>query len=400
MEDLLFLCQRIPFPPNKGEKIRSFHILEHLSRHYRVHLGCFVDDPADETHVAALERYCTSHLAIRLPRPLMMGRMLSAFPLGISISEAVFRDRTMARWIETVVSKHAIRKAFVFCSTMAPYAASLPAEKILDIVDVDSEKWRAYANASAWPLKPVYAREGRKVLDLERRAVGAYDKSLFVSDAEAATFLRLAPEAAARVLPMNNGVDLDYFDPLQAFASPFSRDEKPIVFTGTMNYRPNAEGAQHFVEHIFPKIRNREPQAAFWIVGVSPSDSVKVLAKVSGVHVTGAVPDIRPYVANAECVVAPLLVARGVQNKILEAFAMARAVVASPEACEGMKAADRSELLMAPTPDAFADSVCAVLAGKYAGLGTAARARVEADYRWADNLKLLDELFSFQPEPA
>jgi sugar transferase (PEP-CTERM/EpsH1 system associated) len=394
VEDLLFLSQRIPYPPDKGDKIRSFHILKNLSESYHVHLGCFIDDPIDKAHVPLLQAICASVLAINLPRSKSFSRSISAFFTGSSISEACFSDRRMTRWVAETVKNRNVRKAFVFCSTMSPYALTLQARKILDIVDVDSEKWRAYAQAASWPMSAVYARESRKVLSLERRATLAFDRSLFVSAAEAAMFLRLAPEAAAHVLYMSNGVDLEYFKPSNRLISPFPTEIKPIVFTGTMNYRPNVDAVQHFSNDILPMVRAREPRAEFWIVGAQPTAEVRSLADGVHTHVTDQVPDIRPYLAHAACVVAPLRIARGVQNKVLEAFAMARAVVASPQACEGISAMPGEEILIAGNVADFADSVCAVLANEHKSLGQLARKRVETDYQWSKNLKILDTIFS------
>jgi sugar transferase (PEP-CTERM/EpsH1 system associated) len=394
VEDLLFLSQRIPFPPDKGEKIRAFHILKALAERYRVHLGCFVDDPADAAHVAALDAYCASVRAIRLPRSTLLLRSLSALATGASVSESCFRDQRMTDWISKTVAEHGIGKAFVFCSSMARYAIDLPAKKILDIVDVDSEKWRAYAETASWPTRMVYARESRKVLSLERSAAMAYDRVLFVSAAEAALFSARVPQAAARVLAMNNGVDLDYFDPSQPFVSPFRESAKPIVFTGTMNYRPNVEAVTYFANDVLPAIQAAQPRAEFWIVGAQPSREVRALAANASIRVTGQVADVRPYLAHADCAVAPLRMARGVQNKVLEAFAMARPVVASPQACEGIGASPGKEILVAHDAQSFACHVSAVLKGEHAGLGARARARVETDYRWPQNLRVLLSLFS------
>lgn len=394
MDDLLFLSQRIPFPPDKGDKIRSFHALKHLAERFRIHLGCFIDDPADEKYVAQLNALCASVHVARMPGATKMLRSLRAFTTGVSITEARFADPGMEQWIAKTVADNGIRNIFAFGSAMVPLAENISARKILDIVDVDSEKWRAYGLDARFPMSAVYAREADKVLAMERRGAAAFDHALFVSDAEVAVFLRCAPEAAGRASTMQNGVDTAYFDPASVTApSPIPAGAKSIVFTGTMNYRPNIDAVAHFARNVLPAVLARAPDAQFWIVGALPSAQVRALANGSTVHVTGAVPDIRPYLRFADCVVAPLGIARGVQNKVLEAMAMARPVVASTPAAEGISARAGEEIVVADG-QAFAAAICDVLAGRHAGLGERARARVNADYRWASNLKILDILFS------
>lgn len=394
VDDLLFLSQRIPFPPDKGDKIRSFHVLKHLAERFRIHLGCFIDDPDDEKYAEHLNTLCASIHVARLPPATKMLRALRAFASGTSITEARFLDGSMAEWIAKTVAGNKIRHAFAFGSAMVPLAEKISAQKILDIVDVDSEKWRAYAQDATFPMSAIYAREAEKVLAMERRGAASFDHSLFVSGAEVEVYLRRAPEAAGRVSAMQNGVDTAYFDPAAVNApSPFPVGTKSIVFTGTMNYRPNIDAAVHFARDILPAVLGTVPDAQFWIVGALPSAQVKTLSNGSTVHVTGSVPDIRPYLSHADCVVAPLAIARGVQNKVLEAMAMARPVVASMAAAEGISAQAGREIVVADE-QAFATAVCDVLAGGQAQLGERARARVNADYRWASNLKVLDILFS------
>lgn len=392
MEDVIFLSQRIPYPPDKGDKIRSFHILQHLAARFRVHLGCFIDDPSDEKYIEPLQALCASVHAVPLSGTALRLRAASALVRGMSFSEACFHDAQMAKWVRDVAAARAVRNGFVFSSAMAPYLANTTMHKVLDIVDVDSEKWRAYATTAKWPMSAVYSREAEKLLELERKLAAAFDMSIFVSDAEKQVFLSRAPEAAGRVAAMNNGVDTDYFDPTQIFPSPFAQGGKAIVFTGTMNYRPNIEAVVHFSREILPAIRARIPQSTFWIVGANPAPAVQELTG-DAVRVTGQVGDIRPYLAHADCVVAPLKIARGVQNKVLEAMAMARPVVATPEAREGIEAAPGEEIVVAETPVSFAQAVCTVLDGNPHPLGEAARAYVKRHHAWRKNLELLDTLF-------
>jgi sugar transferase (PEP-CTERM/EpsH1 system associated) len=392
MEDLLFLAHRFPYPPDKGDKIRAYHVLRHLAQKFRIHLGCFVDEPGDLQYASRLREYCASLFVVPLSRRKALARGLTALAAGGSLSEVYFRDVRMSRWVAETMASVKPRNIFVFCSAMAQYALPYASANrtVLDMVDVDSEKWRAYAEKAAWPINLLYARESRALLSLERRAAMTCESSFFVSQAEADTFLRAAPEALGRVGYFQNGVDLDYFNPARDFANPFSSENSPIVFTGTMDYRPNIEAVQWFADEVFPTVRRAHPKAEFWIVGASPSSRVAKLAHKPGVRVTGRVSDVRPFLANAACIVAPLHIARGVQNKMLEAMAMARPVVATPAAFEGISAIAGRDVLIAETAPLFAQAVMSVLSGDARGLGHRGRLCVEADYNWCRNLQVLD----------
>ena len=395
MSDLLFLAHRVPYPPDKGDKIRAFHVLRHLSKHFRIHLGCFADDPQDLRYGAQLAEMCASTFVAPLNRTKALARGLAGLAAGGSLSEYYFRDARMTRFVADLMAREKPENVFVYCSAMAPYAMPYAKDHriLLDMVDVDSEKWRAYANGASWPVNLLYRREGAALLGLERRAAMTFDRSFFVSQAEAAAFLAQASEARERVGYFQNGVDLDYFNPARDFSNPFPADIEPIVFVGTMDYRPNIEAVEWFARDIFPDIRRVHPKAQFWIVGANPAPRVIKLAAKPAVRVTGRVPDVRPYLAHGVCAVAPLHIARGVQNKMLEAMAMARPVVATPAACEGLSARAGEDVLLAETPEQFVRAVSAVISGAAEGLGSAARLRVEADYDWFRNLRVLDPLF-------
>ena len=396
MGDILFLAHRMPYPPDKGEKIRAYHVLRHLAKDFRIHLGCFADDPGDLRHVERLREHCASLFVAPLGRKKALIRGLGGLAMGGSLSESYFRDRRMVRFVAETIARVRPENIFLFCSAMAPYAMAYASTHrvLLDMVDVDSEKFRAYGEKAAWPLSTLYAAESRALLRLERRSAMAFDRSFFVSKAEAGAFLAQAPEAAARVSYFENGVDLDYFNPARQFPNPFAQAAAPLVFTGTMDYRPNVEAVEWFADRVFPGLLRDSPGCEFWIVGANPAPRVNKLAERPGIRVTGRVPDVRPYLAHASCVVAPLHIARGVQNKMLEAMAMARPVVATPAACEGLSAVAGSEVLLADTASAFARAVCAIVSGEIRGLGRKARTRVETDYNWPRNLDVLSGLFN------
>jgi polysaccharide biosynthesis protein PslH len=409
MRDLLFLSHRIPYPPDKGEKIRAWHIFRHLARTHRIHLGCFIDDPADQQHLAELRSHCADLACFPLEPRLQRLKALMRFRPGQPLSLGYFHDRRLQQWVEAKLANNAIENVFVFSSAMAGYV--LHAEgtrRILDMVDVDSEKWTAYASTARFPARAVWAREGRTLLAFERLAASRFDHSLFVSEHEWQRFIELAPECTLRTGWISNGVDAEYFSPDHSLPVPFVGEGAEMVFTGRMDYWPNIDAVQWFAREVLPAQRQNVPAARFWIVGSSPTNQVRELASLPGVQVTGRVADTRPYLAAADVVVAPLRIARGIQNKILEAMAMARPVVATPEAFEGVRATPGRDILLASGVDEMVRTIGDVLNGRYAVMGAAARRAVEASHDWSTTLRPLDRLFNvassgtemMQPEPT
>ena len=392
MQDLLLLIHRIPYPPNKGDKIRSYNLLKHLARDYRVHLATFVDDADDWQHVPTVEAMCASSHFAALNPLLARVRSLGALVRNRSLSLDYYQDAGMARWVEQTVAAHGIKRVMVFSSPMAQYVDHhRDARRVIDFCDVDSDKWRQYADKKTWPMSWLYRHEARQLLDYERRVARDYDASLFVSEPEAALFQELAPESIDRIGYFNNGVDTDYFTPHADYASPYAAGEQAIVFTGAMDYWPNVDAVQWFAAEALPILRARYPKLSFYIVGARPAPAVQELGKLPGVTVTGTVPDVRPYIAHARAAVAPLRIARGIQNKVLEAMAMATPTVVSPQALEGIRAEPGSELLLAEDGAAFADAVALLLERSDNAMGLAARARVENHYSWPSNLACIGE---------
>jgi sugar transferase (PEP-CTERM/EpsH1 system associated) len=391
---LLFLAHRIPYPPDKGEKIRAWHILEHLARDWAVDLGCLVDDPADAQHLAVLRGCCAEVHAAPVTRSGRIARTLFGTRPGEPLSLAWFHEPGLARWVRAGLSARRYEAVLVYSSAMATYVPPGPGGplRILDMVDVDSEKWRAYAASAGGPKRLVWAREARTLLAFERRAAAQFDRTLLVSAQEAQTFATLAPEVASRIDWVENGVDVARFDPECDWPDPYAAESPAIVFTGTMDYRPNVEAVSFFATEVMPRLASLSPAPHFHIVGANPSPAVRALAELQRVHVTGSVPDMRPYLAHAAVAVAPLRIARGIQNKVLEAMAMARPVVASPEAHDGVRAVAGRDLLVADGAEAMAAAVTQVLAGGMPGLGTAARAAVLTGYDWKATLARLDDI--------
>jgi sugar transferase (PEP-CTERM/EpsH1 system associated) len=405
MEDLLFLAHRIPYPPNKGDKIRSWNILRYLARSYRIHLGAFVDDPRDLRYQDKLESMCASvHL---LPLQPMAGRLRSLSGLGrkTPLSIPYYYDRRMQKWVDAQLEQDSLQRVFVFSSAMAQYVMNSQASscrRVIDIVDVDSDKWRQYAQHKRWPLSWLYRREAECLLDFERKVATTFDASIFVSSAEAALFRGLVPEALGRIVFLDNGVDRDYFSPEGDYDNPYDEQARVIVFTGAMDYWANVHAVQWFAQQVLPRIREAVPSARFVIVGARPASEVQRLASAPGVEVTGAVPDVRPYLAHAHAAVAPHRIARGVQNKVLEAMAMAKPVLVTSAAVEGIDFNDPRILLVADDEQQMAEQAIRMLQLDTPAVAAGARQWVCRRYDWDTNLmqlnQLLDEPLKRQPD--
>jgi sugar transferase (PEP-CTERM/EpsH1 system associated) len=390
-EALLYLAHRIPFPPNKGDKIRSFHLLRHLSQRYRIFLAAFIDDEHDWRYTDDVKRLCADCHFQRISPMAARLKSLAGLMTGEPLSLPYYRSRPMATWVRNVLKRENIGRVVAFSSPMGQYAMNVAdAIRVMDFVDVDSDKWRQYAAGKTGPAGWVYRREARRLLAFEQDVARAFDASLFVSEHEAALFRTLAPESARKIDYFNNGVDARYFDPADSHPNPYADGEDTIVFTGAMDYWPNIDAVTWFADNVFAGLQQQYPKARFCIVGARPAKGVLALAQRPGIRVTGAVQDIRPYLAHARFAVAPLRIARGVQNKVLEAMSMGKAVIVSPQGLEGISALPGKEVILAHDATGFAAATAALLASVPPDMGPAARARVQTDYDWDRNLARVD----------
>ena len=390
MGDLLFLAHRVPYPPDRGDKIRSYNILRHLGSRHRVHLATFADDAADVAAAEAL-RPLVARLHVEVRTRSRGSAAAIGFAKRSSMSVAAFGSGAMAGFVDRVLADEPIDHVYVFSGQMAQYA---PTDRpfVMDFVDMDSRKFADYAGAARGPMRMLWAREAKRLFHFERETARRAVVSLFVSEAEAALFRTRTKLSAECVQVLENGIDLAAYAP-----APHVPEEAPlIVFTGQMDYAPNVEAALGFARDALPMIRARHPAARFAVVGRKPTPALTARNGRDGVIVTGEVPDVRPWLTRADVVVAPLAIARGIQNKILEAMAMARPVVASPQAFEGIDAEPGRDLFVAEGAAAQAEAVAALLddPARGAAIGAAARARVEARYAWDARLAPLDAMLA------
>ncbi|MBZ6379997.1 hypothetical protein B5C34_14305 [Pacificimonas flava] len=400
---LLFLAHRIPYPPNKGDKIRSWNVLRHLAKSYDIHLGAFIDDDADWRYVPVLEELCASTCFLKVGSRRNPARLARAWLGSLPLSVALWGSAEMKSYVDDCLSDRSIQNAYVFSGQMAPYVhrhVTSGRTIIMDFVDVDSDKFRQYAATASWPFSGLYSQEAAQLKQFEKQTARVVDASLFVSEAEAKLFRGIAGSYGHTVYALENGVDLDFFSPAggtpSADAKTTAEAGRGLVFAGAMDYPPNIEAVEWLVGDILPRVRRRVPGTDLTIVGSNPVPAVRRLARKKGVEVTGFVEDIRPYVRRAAISVAPIRTARGVQNKVLEAMAMGKPVVASSQAYSGINAEPGHDLLVADTADAFAGAVADLLEDgkRRARMGRAARAKMRSYYSWDARLAHLDEIMA------
>lgn len=396
LAEILFLAHRIPFPPTKGDKIRAYHFLTYLARRHTVHLGCFVDDVDDWRHVEQLRGLCHECHFAALPPARVRWRALTALARNEAVSVAALRDSGLAGWIAGLLRRRRVGCVFAYSGAMAQFLATPSAvvtRRIVDFVDVDSEKWRRLGAQMHWPASWLHRRESARLRVFDQDAAGRCDVCLFVSRAEAQAFQELIPTATAKVRVVPNGVDHGYFSPEDRHPPPLGAGGPIIAFTGDMSYRPNQDAVLWFAREILPEVRASRPGVRFVVVGRRPGLRLLRAGARLSFALTSTVPDVRPYLRQAAVVVAPLRIAQGVPNKVLEAMAMGKAVVTTSAAVAGLDLQVGQDILVADDPSAFAAATTAALDPALAGrVGANARARVVADYPWAASLSCLERL--------
>lgn len=394
MQNILFLVHRIPFPPNKGDKIRSFHFLKALSERFNVFLATFVDDEQDWQHRESLSAYCRDVFCLPLQPRTAKIRSLTGLVNGKALSLPYYHNAELQDWVDRAIDQYGIEKVMIFSSVMGQYVLEKSDLKIVaDFVDVDSDKWRQYAQKKRWPESWIYRREAVKLLSYERLLARRASISAFVSVQEAELFKQLAPECSEKVTAVNNGVDVDYFNPAMVFPTPYHQVEKIMVFTGAMDYWANVDAVEWFAREVLPRILRQIPHAKLYIVGSKPAKDVRALENKQSVFVTGRVEDIRPFLAHASIAIAPLRIARGIQNKVLEAMAMEKTVLATSPAMEGIQGYDTENVVVGDDCEQMAEQACRLLSLPPERLHSPSnRSFVESNFSWRSSGDYLIEL--------
>lgn len=398
MKKILYLSHRIPYPPNKGDKIRSFNEIKYLSKKYDVDLITLADDPKDLKYKKKLKKYCRQVKVFPLNTTKAKIQGFISLLTGKSITQGYFYTQAFQQIFNLWTAREKYHAIVCFSSPMAEYV--FKAEKeikktaeslIMDFCDLDSDKWNQYAQKKTFPLNILYRLEGIRLLDFEKKINQTFDRSIFVSIQEANLFRQYYPKAK-NIDVISNGVDHDFFNP-DFHAPPKKKEILSVSFFGAMDYYANIDGALWFAEQIWPIVKKEMPETVFFIVGSKPDQKLKNLESDPSIRVTGFVKDIREYYCNTTVCVIPLRIARGVQNKVLEAMSMAKAVVTTAPAIQGIGVCDKPFLCVKDDPNQFASKVIELLQDQQQRekIGEEARHYIKKHFNWntsMDRLKL------------
>ena len=396
---ILYLTHRVPYPPNRGDRIRTFHILKFLASRARVSLACLAEEPLEEGTLAELHRHCERVAVVPVEKWLRWGRAATSFLRGRTVTEGVFQSprlkATVRAWAQST-GFHATLASSSGLASLLQLEELRDTPAYVDLIDVDSQKWLDYADSTWGPRSWFYHQEGRRLRRHEKQLATWTGGLSVVSEPEAELYQHFCPDGPIHAIP--NGVDIDYFHPRVNVGE----DDNACVFVGALDYKPNVDGITWFCHNVWPGIRQQHPQATLQLVGREPVQAVVDLAKVHGVDVIGTVPDVRPYLAKAAVAVVPLQIARGVQNKVLEALAMAKAVVASPQPLVGLDTESGAHLLAVDTERRWVESVVGLMndPAHRQELGLAGCAYVMANHRWGQCLEPFARLLQLPPTDA
>lgn len=403
--DLLMIVHRVPYPPDKGDKIRSFNQLKYLvEQGWRVHLCTLADDPTDLRYADELRKICVSVAIEPINPKLQKIKSISACLRGLPLSARYFYNVNLQKRVDQLLSQYPISAVLCFCSPMAEYlrrSSINPLQQtrngqmtcVMDLVDVDSDKWEQYAERHPVPLKWIYRLEGWLLRRYERQVADWFDAVVLVSGTEADVF-RSRSGLRHKIHVVGNGVDLHYFHPASETST---RQNYRITFCGAMGYLPNVDAVCWFAREVLPRIRETLGEVEFWIVGGGGGDEVWALEKHPGVKVTGRVADVRPFVWDSDLSVAPIGIARGIQNKVLEAMAMGVPALVTPQAFEGLEVEAGRDVFVTPAePEVFAAKAIELLLdpGLRRTAVLNARRAVEEKYSWNSRLRALEEFLS------
>ena len=383
---ILYVCHRFPFPPKRGGKIRPFNMIRHFSEQHEVTVASLVRSDDEALEGQGIAPHCAHFEMAQVSDHLQMARMVARLPTLVPSSMGYFYSPDLARRIRELLRTTRYDLIFVHCSSVAQYVADVRGiPKILDFGDMDSQKWLEYAHYKPFPLSLGYWLEGSKMLRAEKRLATQFDLCTATTRAEWETLNGYGVQVPTDWFP--NGVDANFFTPDD---TPY--DPNTISFIGRMDYYPNQECMADFCAKTLPLLRAQRPNIKLVIVGADPSPAMRKLGELPGVTVTGSVPDVRPYVRASALMVAPLNIARGTQNKILEAMAMGVPVVTSTVAAGGVDAQSEAHFLVADTPAGYAQAILRILdnPAERQRLALAGRERMLSNHAWPKSMQRLD----------
>lgn len=397
---VLYITHRVPWPPDRGDRIRSWNVLKYLATRADVDLICLADEPVSDETMTELNRVVRRVAVIPHAGKKRYVSGLWSLATGHTVTEGLFNCSGLKKTLQTWDRMNHYTAMLASSSGVARYLfapfVKQQTTRWVDLTDVDSQKWLDYSTASSFPMSLVYSLEGKRLRRVEKRLAQTCERLLVVSNAERELFRSFCP--TDRIHSVSNGVDSTYFAP----NGKYSVDPHSCVFVGVMNYKPNADAAIWFANHVFPQLREKYPDAAFRIVGKSPTSDVMALASRPGIEVTGSVADVRPWLYRSTCAVVPLHIARGVQNKVLEAMSCGRPVICSPSPLKGLAAEPGLHLLQADSATDWIKSVSRVFEDPclQEELGMAGAAYVQLRHSWDHCLSSLDDLLEQPSLPS
>lgn len=392
---ILFLTHRVPHPPNRGDRIRTFHFLQHLAQHAEVWLAAFADEAVSPASMQVLQQLCRDVALIPVQPKLRWARAGLSFLSGRSISAGAFESpqlkHVLRQWGREINFSATLSSSSVMAAyQQLPELSDVPA--YVDLIDVDSQKWADYSTASRGWKKFIYGCEAHRLRSVESHLADWTRGIAVVSEPEANIYRTFRNTDLIRAIP--NGVDVNYFQPM-----PVHQPQNGCVFVGVLDYKPNVDGICWFAHEVWPEVQRQRPEHRLRIVGRSPAPAVQELAQIPGVDVIGTVPDVRPYLDQAAVAVVPLHIARGVQNKVLEALAMAKPVVASPEPIVGLDVVEGIHLFRATEKSEWVEKLIRLFDDQELrrDIGAAGQAYVTANHRWEQCLTSLLSFLNVAP---
>jgi polysaccharide biosynthesis protein PslH len=404
---LLFLAQRIPYPPNKGEKIRTFFQINHLVKQGHHVDIVFSSQTTEDNELGDAIAKLLSVGVIKEKLNYRWFRLLSGLLRNIPLSVCNFENGKLLKRLRHTVRNTKYDAIICTSSSMAEYVfksglnmESLRSGKrpmlVMDFMDLDSDKWLQYAHSSPWPMKWIYKREAILLAKYENKIQRNFDHCFFISQNEVDLFSE-RNGSSQNVHVLGNGINIDAYHP----ADHQPENEDPVfIFTGVMDYKPNVDAVIWFAGNVWPLILEHFPKSRFFVAGMNPTTSIGELAKTTGIEITGFVDDILPYYHQSNYFVAPLRIARGVQNKVLQAFACGLPVISSKMGAEGIACVDGEHIMIASTGEDYLKAVQKLEADKIfkAALIANALDLVKSHYSWEGQLKVLDEILLFSSQ--
>lgn len=399
---VLVVCQRPPFPPNKGEKLRSYYQIRYLmAQGCTVSVACPVIGSQEFEDLKALEselKLETMSEAIKAP----VLEKLKAFTSGKSISESLFFCKKLKNKIDDFVISNSVDAVLMTASSLINYSNNLKTPTFMDFMDLDSDKWQQYAKNSQLPMSWLYQREAKKVLQLEKKSVEQCTEGYFISDNEIDMLKQQTKLPCINVIKIANGISSEEFYPPTLRRRGKIESDPRLVFVGVMDYKPNEDAVLWFVQSMWPKVQEKYPDATFKIVGMSPSPSIKALGEIEGITVIGKVDSVLPYFHEADIFIAPFRLARGVQNKVLQAFACELPVVTTPMGLEGISGLTQTCAVAGLTAAEITDSLCELIESPKTRSEMAEQGNrvIQKSYAWGSVLSEFMKAVVNKPETA